>query len=108
MLHQLPHDGNLCLHMLVTDTLRGKTSAVEPLKPVWAHLSRLCQCNQFMEATFFADLAGEHAVTFAGSSGHPGLVEDALLPGFDQLHQVQVGLGKTRSLQTETAEIVRS
>lgn len=58
-------------------------------------------------ATFFADLAGEHAVTFARSSGHPGLVEDALLPSFDQLHQVQVRLGETRSLQNRE-QIIRS
>ncbi len=40
--------------------------------------------------TFLADLAGEHVVTFTRPSGHPGLVEDALLPCFDQLQQVQV------------------
>lgn len=52
-------------------------------------------------ATFFADLASEHAVTFARPSGHPGLIEDTLLPGFDQLHQVQVRPDQTRSLQKQ-------
>lgn len=40
--------------------------------------------------TFLADLAGEHAVAPARPPAHPGLVEDAFLPGFDQLQQVQV------------------
>lgn len=46
-------------------------------------------------------------MTFARPSGHPGLVEDALLPGFDQLHQVQVRLGEIRSLQNRE-QIIRS
>lgn len=40
--------------------------------------------------TFLADLAGEHVVAFARPPAHPGLVEDAFLPGFDELQQVQV------------------
>lgn len=38
-------------------------------------------------------------MTFARPSAHPGLVEDTLLPGFDQLHQVQVRLDKTGCLK---------
>lgn len=43
-----------------------------------------------MFLTIFADFAGEHVVAFTRPSAHPGLVEDALLPRFDQLQQVQV------------------
>lgn len=49
--------------------------------------------------TFLADFTGEHAVTVTGSSDHPGLVEDPLLPCFDQLQQIEVWLGETRTLR---------
>lgn len=97
MVHHFPHDGNLHLHVFLTDTSRGekRRSASSAFVPVL-----LSSITSSSVVTVFAELAGEHAVTFARASGHPGLVKDALLPGFDQLHQVQVGLDKTRSLRT--------
>lgn len=52
--------------------------------------------------TFLADLAGEHAVAFTCPFIHPGLIEDALLPSFDQLQQVQVWLCERRTLEQTT------
>lgn len=33
MVHQLPHDGNLCLHMFLTDTLREKQNQFKFIYP---------------------------------------------------------------------------
>lgn len=49
-----------------------------------------CRQTSSHVLTFLADLTGEHAVAFTRPSGHPGLVEDALLSCFDQLQKVQV------------------
>lgn len=95
MVHQFPHDGNLHLHVFLTNTSREKEPTSSTFIPVL-----LSSITSSSAVTFFAELAGEHAVTFACPSGHPGLVKNALLPGFDQLHQVQVGLDKTRTLPT--------
>lgn len=42
-------------------------------------------------------------MALARPPAHPGLVEDALLPGFDQLQQVQVRLGEPRGLGKDGA-----
>lgn len=99
MVHQFPHDGNLHLHVLLTDTSRGKKPNTRPASSTFRPVL-LPSITSSSFVTFLAELAGEHAVTFACPSGHPGLVKDALLPGFDQLHQGQVGLDETSSLRT--------
>lgn len=100
MVQKFPHDGNLHLHVFLTDTSRRKTKK-QTFNLYTSSLAPPPVQTSSSVVTFFADLAGEHAVTFARPSGHPGLVEDALLPSFDQIHQGQVGLEETRFLQRQ-------